>query len=299
MDSADLQDVTVGSGPGTRGETCDICIEVINFSDETVTHNTCENTFHKACFDERANSNSSRRASATCPKCRARLSRPETTSVWHHFHALQASNEGSPTTGQSDVRARPLTTVQADMYDYSMQINSVQDGLPTPEFFGFPTPALFHHIETNRPQAIEWVSDYFTRLAQAQNLSSEEFIAHVVRYYLMMEQVPQATILQETHVINDEVEEREMATDLEVVDEEGRRRPRPSVVDFFEEHPLRARDWLRRRMGRTQRELFLDYEQMHELRRSFVRSVERAIRSRHQNAGHLQDPSNIGTTTDV
>jgi Ring finger domain len=267
MNSTDLRDVMAGLGPGTRGNGCDICMEEIGVDDATITHINCENTFHKTCFDEWTDSNFVQHRTTTCPKCRMALNEPHPTL----FDTLFGAPHSPFPPAIPSFTVPRLTTVQSDMYDYDITMrDSNEEG-------GFPTPALLHHFQTDQHSATLWVGDYFVRLRQAQNLSNEEAIARVIDCYLILDQAPVPESMDE---LEDQLEEGDIVTDLEIIDESGDRRIRPDVLDFFEEEPRRARDWLKCRMARTQRELALDYHQMHHLRRDFIRDVHREIRSR-------------------
>jgi Ring finger domain len=66
-------DCVLGRGPGVRNSDCQVCILDFEADDETVTHNTCQNTFHKECFDRWSRTKKEDGDPVTCPKCRAEL----------------------------------------------------------------------------------------------------------------------------------------------------------------------------------------------------------------------------------
>lgn len=268
MNSADLQDIRLGNGSGTRGSTCDICTEVMRDSDATATHISCENTFHTTCFDDWTETNHRQGSSTTCPKCRATLSRPDPLS------AFFAGNSSDITPHfpvyPPDLRSfaeRPVTTAESEMYDYTQVEAS-------------PGPALLDLFDTQRERARNWIGDYFVRLSRAQNLTNNEAL---IRLLDMWSRMGTSSVTHEQIVaFLGDIAPEEVATDLEIIDQMGRRRPRLSIVNFFENEPHEARDWLDARMTHTQRELGLDLDLMHQFREEFLTDVRRELRARQQ-----------------
>jgi len=255
MDPADLRDILLGIGPGPRGDGCDICMEVMKVGDHTVTHISCENTFHGACLREWIDSNKRQNRSTTCPKCRAPLSKPEPFSDPNPLLPTELRNFGM----------QPASTTQSQMYEYDTNEEN------------FPTPALIRFFCAHRQAAIDWLEDYFVRLRRAQGLSYEEACAHFLDYLSLLDR---AEIPENAGILEDGIGERGCVTDLETIGGMGQRHPRPSVVNFFEEDLDRAKEWLQHRMNRIQRELALDYHQMQHIRRSFIRDVDEEIQTR-------------------
>lgn len=251
-----MQNIRLQTGPGTRGDTCDICLEVIELSCNTVTHTSCANTFHKVCMDSWVDSNLGNETEITCPKCRGTL------------NALSSPLNlelGSAANGRA-VAERWLSTIPVEMYDYDMRA-------------GFPTPAFVHFMDKHEDRAVDWMSNYFNRLCRAQNLSHEECVHRVRECF---DHMSHADRLDDSLLIETELRAADavLVTDLETVDEFMIRRPRPSVVDRFEENPRRAREWLRYRMARTQTDLGLDRDEMARTRSAFLKTVSNEIRRR-------------------
>lgn len=250
MNLVELRDIRLSIGPGIRGTQCNVCIEEIKPSHETVTHIGCENTFHSACLDSWADSNNVQSRSTTCPLCRAPLGGAD---------------------GRESETLSILTTVESEMYDYEMDLESSRlDG-------NFPTPAYLHRFHHQYRQAVDWMGDYFVRYCRAQNLTEEAALAHIMQYYQLQRNLSFEWAVQ---AMETEVGDGESVTDLEIIDWLGQRRPRPTVVDFFQEHPTQACEWLDRRMSRTQRNLGLDADLMRQTRSAFMDKVHQEIRRR-------------------
>jgi hypothetical protein len=104
---------TFGLDHGVRGNNGDICMDVMKADDGTVTHVPCENAFHRACFEEWANTNFSNLTSPTCPTCRANVA----------MRSVEASLGDPPTVlplPLPPLGERSLTTMQSQMYDFDM-----------------------------------------------------------------------------------------------------------------------------------------------------------------------------------
>jgi hypothetical protein len=156
------------------------------------------------------------------------------------------------------------------MYDFDMG-DAARHGV------GFPTPACFHYFHTHRRRWAEWLSDYFVRLSQAQGFDQLQAVTRVVDCYMLMSR---ANVEDGIRTLQNELQEGEWATDLQIIEPTGERRPRPSVVNFFQAEARLAHDWLRDRMFRTQRELVLDFHQMNQIKAAYLESVRREIRMR-------------------
>jgi hypothetical protein len=205
-------------------------MDVMKANDGTVTHVPCENAFHRACLEEWANTNFSNHTSPTCPKCRANVAVPRMRSV-------EASLGDPPTALPLPLPPfgeRSLATVQSQMYDFDMR-DAARHGV------GFPTPAYFHCFNTHRRRWVEWLSDYFVRLSQAQVLDQLQAVTRVVDCYMLMSR---ADVEDGILTLRNELQEGEWATDLQIIEPTGERRPRPSVVNFSQAEPRVALDWL-------------------------------------------------------
>ncbi len=86
--------------------------------------------------------------------------------------------------------------------------------------------------------------------------------------------------LEMVNTLYDEIGPDEVATDREFIDSMGNRRPRPSVVHFFEYRSRHAHEWLNSYMAHTQRELGLDIDLMNEVKEGFLVRVHQAIQAR-------------------
>jgi Ring finger domain len=279
MNSEGIQDIKVGTGPGTRGNECEICMEVIEDGDASISHISCENTFHRACLDDWTKSNYVQVRSTCCPKCRGFLTGPGPTLFGFSFDQIAPfPPPPAPFTG------RLLTTLDLEMYDYAMQpTDSITNDVPT--------PALIHRLQTRRSEFSTWVADYFLRQRRAQNLTNSQTISRILDCYLLFDRsIPRGPgpLADGLGVIHAEVGAGEAATDLEIIDDRGHRRPRPSVVDFFVGQPDEARAWLRRRTTATQVELGLNPDHAHKFWRRFERSVKREIRRRQKESREVQ-----------
>jgi Ring finger domain len=276
--SCDLQGVVLGIGPGTRGNTCDICTEVMAGNDNAVTHASCENTFHRACMDEWTNTNHRQLMPTTCPKCRAVLSRPD---------AAYEEDIG-PSVGTRIIVAQ-MTTSERDMYDFDMRAGNGSGA-------AFPTPAFLRFFDDQRQLAINWLSDYFVRLSDSQGLTVRQRFMVVMGHHLMMENnhymVMDGRDISNTFVVLDadlrDTETGSWATDLHIVDPQGRRQLRPSVVEFFESDPNRAYEWLYGRLDYTQRELGLDLGDRNLIMQSLTEQTRQEILDRENRRRHAR-----------
>ena len=147
---------------------------------------------------------------------------------------------------------------------------------------GFPTTALLDRVGRDNERARAWIADYFIRLSRAQNLNDNEAFARVAR---AGDTARHARFTEEeVDTFLEEVGPGEVATDREIIDSMGTRRPRPSVVRFFDNNPRHADEWLTSNMAHTQRELGLDIGQMNVVKEAFLVSVRQALQARQQNA---------------
>ncbi|KAF7502560.1 hypothetical protein GJ744_005499 [Endocarpon pusillum] len=272
MPTADPRDLRIGTGPGIRGETCDICMEAMRDDHASISHVACQNTFHKTCFDAWVGCNFSQSVPATCPKCRATLSSPAPFPLPDRlaespFYAVAPWPIYPP-----EVRSfseRGLATTESEMYDYFVGA-------------GFPTTAFLDRVGRDNERASVWIADYFIRLSRAQNLNDNEAFAHVAR---VGDNARNSQFTEEeVDTFLEEVGPGEVATDCEIIDSMGTRRPRPSVVRFFDNNPGPAYRWLTSNMAHTQRELGLDIGQMNVVKSAFLASVRQALQARQQNA---------------
>lgn len=73
MRESDFPKVHFGTGPGPRSKSCNICLTDIQPLEASVTHTTCQNSFHRSCFSDWFDNQSAQRRSTTCPMCREPL----------------------------------------------------------------------------------------------------------------------------------------------------------------------------------------------------------------------------------
>ena len=283
MHSAGVPDVRVGTGPGLRDKECEICREEIKDEDSSISHLSCANTFHRGCLDDWTKSNYALVRSTSCPKCRALLYGPGPTLFGISSNQVAPVSPSAPLTGPT------LTTSEIEMYDYIMQPteSSTND---------FPTPALIHRLQTRRSEFSAWIADYFLRQRQAQNFSNNQIVSRIMDCYLIFDRAlprDQVPLAKGLRVIHDEIRPGEAATDLEIVNDRGDRRPRPSVVEFYMEQPDEACAWLRRRTAATQTELRLDLGLMREFRWRFEKNVQREIERRRSASKIVQEECSI------
>jgi Ring finger domain len=262
MDLTDFYDLRFRSGPGIRGNDCDICTEPIAHDEDTVTHIACKHTFHRACFKEWADTNYQQSTVTTCPQCRATLSSLPPTSPAsdsgedRHFHLFSiAPREGLPTTSK------------AEMYDCDMRVVDLRGN--------FPGAAFIHHYYGFAAHWCRWLSDYFIRYRFAHQLSSVQVAPLILEQRLLLERTRTGV---ETSILVCELRMGEDATDLEIINvQSGERRPRPSVIAFYMENPQQGGEWLRDRMAFTQQELSLNLDEMYQIQQRFESHVYREI----------------------
>ncbi len=257
-----MRGMFVGQGPGSRRSNCDICIEQIESTEAVVTHDACDNTFHMSCFGEWVASNQRQGLPTTCPMCRVQLTGILEDSEWEDFASIQEAS-ASQYIHPPPFNDESLATARAQMYEYEMLGDE------------FPTPALIHLFDTQGDAGIRWMGDYLSRQMQAQSLSPAEAANRLRTALVVLDNVDMDYRLS---VLEDELQEDgEWATDFEVVENSGRRRPRRYLVNYFQVNPTRARDWLHDRIERTQHELNLDDVTMHEFTATILESVRREI----------------------
>lgn len=272
MPKSGSRDLKTGTGPGVRGKTCDICMEAVGDDHPSISHVACQNTFHQTCFNAWADHTFSLSVPTTCPKCRVALRCPPTSSVPDSLAGSQfyaAAPWPIPPQHCRSFSERRLTTVESEMYDYVMGD-------------GCPTTALLDRVDRDGERAQAWLADYFIRLSRAQNLNDNDAFARIAEACDTARRA--LPTLERADTFRDEIGPDEVATDREIIDSMGNRRPRPSLVRFFENRPRHAHEWLTSYMVHTQRQLGLDIDLMNEVKETFLASVRRALQARQQNA---------------
>lgn len=282
--------LNLGHGPGSRGNGCDICLEEMRDNDATITHVACQNTFHKSCFDSWAEStnrwanlSSSQYTTTTCPKCRATVnirSMSQLTSPLEDSRrrfreslesladrALQRARELAP---QHPRTALNLTTAECEMYDYAMTDTRESTMVRV-------TVAWQHHFCAQNDRARTWLVEYFVRLREAQMLPPENLARSLTSIYIATVEKPSRVYIR---AVDSELREGERATDLEIIDEEGNRRPRKWVVDSYIRDPTEFIVTLQRRTRSIRELLALDLWHMHEVQNNLISRVQREVRRR-------------------
>lgn len=255
MDSDGLRKITVALGPGVRGDTCLICLEPVKPGGSSSTHDSCQNTFHRDCFDHWAIRNYTKQQMTTCPACREDLV------------SLAVIYEAPP----SVTRA----TSKGSWYDYDMRVPRFDTHLPR----AITTPALLHRLSHPKHMlsGYRWLSGYLIRQARAHPLLTEELRHEQFRKYraLVSRELCRPDEMTRNAVLSvaREIKPGEIATDFEIISRVGKRRPRPAIVDLYSTDLEGGRSYVRQRLVSTRRNLRLSLDGMYQFQKRFETAV--------------------------
>jgi Ring finger domain len=245
MSLAHFRDVTIGVGPGSRGDSCDICIQAMEATEATITHTTCQNTYHRSCFDQWTNLNDSQHQPTTCPKCRVvmrepaddpsmspSLDSPYSASNWDYQYVLSYRR-----------------SLVSD-FDYDLQPRGSTNAI-------FPTGPLLRRFDLDPLLVIEWLDDYSTRIVEVEGQHSAEARQRFHEYLILLVQARAAGYGLFDH---EQLLPGETLTDLEIVPDFGSPRPRQWLLDWWQSDLPAAQQWLTLRNRRIQLALGLHQE---------------------------------------
>jgi Ring finger domain len=255
MNSDGLRKITIGLGPGSRGDTCLICLEPIKPGDSSSAHDSCQNTFHRDCFDHWAIRNYMKQRTTTCPACR------------EDFVSLAVICEAPPYVTRA--------TSKGSWYDYDMRVPRFDAHLPR----AVPTAALLHRLSHPKHMlsGYRWLSGYLIRQARAHPLLTEELRheqfcklrALVSSGLCRPDEMTRNAVLS----VAREIKPGEIATDFEIVSRVGKRRPRLAIVDLYSTDLEGGRSYVRQRLAFTRRNLCLSLDGMYRFQKRFETAV--------------------------
>jgi Ring finger domain len=254
MNSNGLQGITVSLGPGSREDLCPICLDPVKPGDPSSTHDSCQNTFHRDCFDHWAIGSYTKQRTTTCPTCR------------EDFVSLAVICEALP-------HVRWAT--KGSFYDYDMRVPMFDTRLPR----SCPTPALLHRLShpAHMLSGFRWFSAYLVRQARAHPLLADELRHELFRTYRALVSrdlyKPDVSTRNAVRSVARGIKPGEIATDFEIISRVGKRRPRPEIVDLYSTDLEGGRSYLRKRLAFTRRNLRLSLDGMYRFQKRFETAV--------------------------